>query len=338
MKKTLLSLLSLIVIGAGAQTLTQANHAPAAGNQLYVTQQCDSALINPSAPGTGQTWTYALTGLNAVNSYSTYASTDVSFNPANVYVGSSANNTSYYLASASDLKYYGGVLAINGTIITAKYSSPAVVAAYPMSYGTTTASATSGSVNASGFDGTFTGNCNVTADGTGTLVLPAKTFSNVIRVNTVQTMTASLLGGFVTATVTLNNYDYYETNASKAPLFTIATSTLLSSATPTAPSYQKIVTVIQNYAIVGLNESQKANIELSVFPNPSTNFINFSTTSLEATKVTAFDMNGKVVATEIMETGTAKMNTSNLAAGVYMYQVTDNNNQVLTTGKFNVSK
>lgn len=336
MKKTLLSLSILLSLGVSAQ-LTQNNHAPAVGNPFYVTQQCDSTLIIPSAPGAGQTWTYALTGLNAINNYSIYASTDVSFNPANVYVGSSANNSSYYLASATDLKYYGGVLSIGGNNITIKYGSPAVVAAYPMSYNTTTASATNGSVNVSGFNGTFNGNCNVTADATGTLVLPAKTFSNVIRINTVQTLTASLSGGLFTATVTLNNYDYYETNASKAPIFSISTSTLLSSAA-TSPSYQKITTVIKNYAVVGINESQKTNIELSVFPNPSTTFINFSTTSAEAAKVTAFDINGKVVATEILEMGKAKMNTSNLASGVYMYQVTDKNNQLLTKGKFNVSK
>lgn len=334
MKKTLLSLSILFSLASAAQ-LTQSNHAPAVGDPLYSTQQCDSTAIIPSAPGAGQTWNYALNGLNVVKTYSTYASTDVSFNPATVYVGSSMSNMSYYLPGSTDLKYYGGIMSINGTVITVKYASPAIVAAYPMSLNTSTASTTSGSVNV-GLDGTFTGNCNVTADATGTLVLPAKTFTNVIRVNTVQTMSATLSGGLATATVTMNNYDYYETNASKAPIFSISTSTLLSSVA--SPSYQKLTTVIQNYSVVGINETEKEKIDLSVFPNPTTNFINFSTASLEATKVNAFDLTGKAIATEVIEKGKATMNTASFSAGVYLYHVTDKNNRILTSGKFTVSK
>lgn len=335
MKKIILSLSLLFSVAANAQ-LTQANHAPAIGNPIYSTYQCDSSAITPSAMGANQTWNYGIAGLNSLNTFTTAASTDVSFNPANVFVSSSANNSSYYLASSTDLKYYGGVLSINGTNITVKYSSPAIFALYPMSLNTTTASITSGNAIVLGQSGTFNGNCNVIADATGTLVLPAKTFSNVIRINTVQTLTASLAGGFVTATVTLNNYDYYAANASKAPIFSILTSTLSSSFG--SPSYQKITTVQKDYDVVSVKENSKNTIELSVFPNPATNLINFTTVSTEAVKVIAFDVTGKIVATEIMETGKAKMNTGHLTSGVYIYHVIGKNNQILTTGKFNVTK
>jgi hypothetical protein len=228
-------------------------------------------------------------------------------------------------------------MSINGTNITVKYGSPAVYAVYPMSLNTNTNSATSGSVNVLGQNGTFTGNCTVTADATGTLVLPAKTFTNIIRVKTVQTMTASLTGGAITATVTMENYDYYQTNASKAPIFSISSSTLASSLGG-APNEQKITTVLENYTVVSVNENEKNAIELTVFPNPTTNFINFSTASLEAVNVTAFDMTGKAVATEVMENGKSIIHTGSLGAGVYLYHVTDKNNTILTTGKFTVSK
>jgi hypothetical protein len=98
------------------------------------------------------------------------------------------------------------------------------------------------------------------------------------------------------------------------------------------------VTVQKDYNIVGINESQKSEIQLSVFPNPATNFINFTTVSTEAAKVIAYDVTGKIIATELMEMGKAKLNTSTLASGVYIYHVIGKNNQTLTTGKFNVTK
>lgn len=335
MKKTLLSLSILFSFAANAQ-LTQANQAPAVGNPVYATYQCDSSAISPSAAGANQTWNYGVSGLNSLNTFTTATSTDITFNPANVFVSSSANNSSYYLASSTDLKYYGGVFTIGGTNITVKYSSPAIFALYPMILNTATTSITSGDAVVLGQNGTFNGNCDVIADATGTLVLPAKTFNDVIRVNTVQTLTASLAGGFVTATVTLNNYDYYDVNASKAPIFSIVTSTLSSSIG--APSYQKITTIQQNYEFVGIKENQKSTIELSVFPNPASNFINFITVSNEAIKVIAFDVTGKIIATELMESGKTKMNTGNFISGLYTYHVIGKNNQVLTTGKFNVTK
>jgi hypothetical protein len=85
-----------------------------------------------------------------------------------------------------------------------------------------------------------------------------------------------------------------------------------------------------------LSQNQKLNYRFTQIQLAT--FINFSTVSTEATKVIAYDMTGKVVATEVIEMGKAKMNTSNMASGAYMYQVTDKENQILTTGKFNVSK
>ena len=337
MKNLLLLSFTFLTLLGSAQTLTQANHAPAVGNPIYAMYQCDSAGISPGGSGAGQNWNYAITEhLSILNTYTTNASSNVAFNPADVSVSSATNNTVYYKSSPSALNYYGGDISIAAFDLNVKYTSPAVVAIYPMSLNSTTTSATSGSVNVISplpTSGTFNGSCVVTADATGTLTLPAKTFTNVIRVVTSQTLSANIAGG---ATVNLLVYDYYSTDASKAPILTINTSTISSLIGGT--STQTIVSVQKNYDVVGLNEFQKSNIELSVFPNPSTNVVNFSTSSLEADKVSVFDITGKIIATEVMEMGKAKMNTANFANGVYLYQVTDKNNQILTTDKFNVNK
>ncbi|MES2763390.1 MAG: T9SS type A sorting domain-containing protein [Bacteroidota bacterium] len=335
MKKTLLSLSILFSVAASAQ-LTQANHAFAAGDK-YSTVPSNTTGIVPGAGGAGATWNYSTMTVNAspIVSYTAATSSNAAYNPANIAVSGGANNTSYYLSSASDLKYYGGDITAAGAVVNVKYSNPAIVALYPMGLNTTTTSITSGTAAVTTpfpISGAFSGTCHVIADGTGTLILPLKTFTNTIRVVTSQTIIAASLS----TTVNLVVYDYYSTDASKAPILTINTSTLNSSFG--GQSEQTAITVQKDYEVVGINESTKASIQLSVFPNPASSVINFSTESMEAVKVIAYDVTGKVVATEALEMGKAKMNLNNLSAGAYMYHVTDKNNQVLKAGKFNVAK
>jgi len=336
MKKIILSLFTFFGLAAAAQTITEANHAPMNGDRLFSTYQCDSLGISPGAAGAGQTWNFSAYAphLSTIKTYSTLTSTNAAYNPADVSVSSGSTNTNYYRSATTKLNYYGGDLLITSVALNVKYSTPAVVMLYPMSLNSASTSITSGTVIATApipFSGPFSGTCSVIADATGTLILPTKTFSNVIRVVTSQTLVASSLG----ATVKTLVYDYYSPNDSKAPLFTIDSSFVSSGF---GNSAQKVVTLLKDYDVVGVKENQKTAIELTVFPNPTSSFVNFSTQSLEATKVNAIDLTGKIVATEVMEMGKAKMNISLLAAGVYMYQVTDRNNQTLATGKFNVSK
>ena len=105
-----------------------------------------------------------------------------------------------------------------------------------------------------------------------------------------------------------------------------------------ASSTQTFVTVLKDYVTVGVKENSKESIELSVFPNPSNSFINFNTASLEASKIIAYDVTGKIVLTEIFENGKVKLDVSNFIGGIYLYTVIDKNNQTLKSGKFNVTK
>lgn len=331
MKKILLSIFTILGLAASAQ-LTEANHAPIAGNS-FGTNQCDS--IAAGSGGAGSTWDYSALNVHTVGtlkSYVSVASTNTLYPSALVAVGSSANNTFYYTSTTNDLKYYGGNITANGVTASLNYSSPAVIAAYPMSFGTSTTSATAGTVNVisplvTSF--AFTGNCSVSVDGTGTLALPTRTFSNVMRVVTSQTIASSI-------NVNSINYDYYDVSVTRNPILTIATSTVSSLIGGTTT--QTIVTILSNYDVVSVNENQKVSIQLSIFPNPATNFVNFSTPSVDASKVIVIDINGKVIVSENMEAGKLKLNTSNFATDIYMYQIADKNNQILTTGKFNVSK
>lgn len=337
MKKMILSMFTCLSLATTAQTLTYANSSPAWGNIPYFTSQCDSSGITPGASGAGASWNFTPTNLHSPKTYNTSNTTPgvAEYSAANVSVFSSSTNISYYNSDVNSLKYYGGSLTIGAIGVKLVYNNPSIYAQYPMSLNSSTTSTPTGSITIGGaLGGTFTGNATVTATGTGTLTLPLKTFTDVVRLTTVQNLNATL--SFGVGSLNTITDDYYSTSASKAPIFSIQSSTIASTIGGT--STQTITTIQTNYDIVGINSISKPEIELSVYPNPTSSFINFSTVSTEATKVIAYDMTGKVVATEVIEMGKAKMNTSNLASGAYMYQVTDKENQILTTGKFNVSK
>lgn len=337
MKKILLSIFTILGLAASAQTLTYTNSSPAWGNAPYMTNQCDSTGITPGATGAGASWSFNISGLNSPKTYTTSNALPgvAAYPSANVSVYSSTTNVAFYNSDVNYLKYYGGNIAINGFNVVLTFNTPSIYAQYPMALNSSVSSSPSGSISINGaINGTFTGSASATASGTGTLTLPSRTFNDVVRVTTIQNLNATLsLGVGSINTVT---DDYYSVSSSKTPIFSIQSSTI--SSTVGGTSTQTIVTVQPNYNVVGLNTLNKTDITLSVFPNPATNFVNFSTPSIDATKVIVIDINGKIIVSENMEAGKLKLNTSNFATGIYMYQIADKNNQILTTGKFNVSK
>jgi hypothetical protein len=337
MKKLLLSLFTFLGLVSSAQTLTYANHAPAWGNAPFQTSQCDSIGITPGASGPSSVWNFTPTNLHSAQSYTTSNTLPgvAEYPVANVSVYSSTANIAYYHSDANELKYFGGLLSIGGVDVKLAFNTPSIYAQYPMLLNSTTTSIPDGTITISSLlTGTFSGNASATAVGTGTLNLPLKSFTDVVRVKTIQNLNATLSFGLGSLSTITD--DYYSPSASKAPIFSIQTSTI--SSTIGGTSSQTIVTVQPNYDIVSINENKIENIQLSVFPNPAINSINFATTSTEATNVVAYDISGKTVSSDAIESGKAKMNTSNFTSGIYMYRVVGKYNQVLTTGKFTVSK
>lgn len=335
MKKLLLSLSVFTAVAANAQ-LTQANHTPSFWDYAYSMNQCDTIISGvPGATGAGAMWSYTPTVHTSIQkNYTTSLSTNGSFAPADGVVSAGANDASYYRTdNPTALLYYGGNISVNGVNAVAKYGAPAVVASYPMALNSTTSSVTSGTVNVTSplpISAPFTGNCNVLADATGTLVLPGRTFGDIIRLKTAQNLVAS-----GTATINLLTYDYYTLTNAKAPILSIQTSTITSFS---GTSTQTITTLQKDYVTVGIKESKAANTGLSVFPNPASSVVNFSTDNTEALKVTLYDITGKAVVSELFEDSKARLNVSSLNNGIYLYTVTGKNSQVLNTGKFNVNR
>jgi hypothetical protein len=87
----------------------------------------------------------------------------------------------------------------------------------------------------------------------------------------------------------------------------------------------------------GINELANTTSML-VYPNPAVNELNISSTDKNASTVEVTDLTGKPVMNEKIESGKAKFNTSQLAAGMYIYRIYDTQQRSLKLGKVIISR
>lgn len=318
-----------------AQFLIQSNHAPVIGD-IIKTRQCDSTSINPGPSGSGVVWTFTnmtihtptvtstVTAVSSSTSAASYPSASLAITPDN-------SNYSFYSVSTNSnttYNYWGGNIVVQSFNITMNYTQPAVLASYPVAYNSTYSVNASGTLQYGPLNGTFSGVASYTADGTGSLQLPAtgtltvKSFSNVLRVKTVQLLTFSAL---VTGTLTQITYDYYAPLVTKSPILSITSSTIHT--TSSSDNTQTIVTVNSDYQTMGVNDLSKEIPELAVYPNPASSFltIGFDNANGESASYEIINALGQRVRAAELEhsTGAVKQQVSleGLEAGMYFVKV-----------------
>lgn len=328
MKKLYFTLLSTIIsVGiSNAQTLTQANHAPVVGDN-YATRQVDSSGIGPGASGAGAVWTFTNLAIRtATTTYTvgTVASTGSTSSYPSASVAVSGNNVSFYSSTSADLKYWGGTIKIATNDITLQYSTPAIYAKYPMSLSTSSNSAISGSLTTIIGSGTFTGNCNVIADGTGTLALPAATYSNCIRVTTTQTINFVIPAFVPDGKVLQTTYDYYS-SGTKYPLFSINTSSFSATVLSMPQSATQTLVTIATTPQTSIKENQKEVAGLKLFPNPAKNTlsVSFTNDNAELASVEIVNTLGQLVKKDNLGNvkGQHNIDLKNIQPGMYIVVV-----------------
>ena len=95
-----------------------------------------------------------------------------------------------------------------------------------------------------------------------------------------------------------------------------------------------------NLNTTGVAENAQAIPSVSIYPNPVSSELNVVTANMKnATSVQVYDITGRKINSYKMNTQDhLKINTDEYAAGLYIYQITDKDNNSLHTGKFNVIK
>jgi hypothetical protein len=348
MKRNYFFILSFFMaLAAGAQhSLTQSNHAPASGDAFQVFQ-CDS--VDPGPSGQNVLWDFSAitTHSSIVKNYSAQAVTTTTYPAANVALASSVNDVAYLNSSTSLLEYYGGNISVGLVTGSLNYTTPAIYAAYPMTYNTSTNSPVSGTVNipSLSLNASFTGNSSLLVDGSGTISLPGSvSFSNTLRVVTAQTLNVTSI--IATATVVQVNYQYY-VDGIKEPVFSVSTATAdVSSFAGSSTNTQTFVTRHSNPVVtpptptntVGFMENSANHFSFSLYPNPSSSLVNLATNHPEARSVSVYDITGKLIEKQILTDGKARFDVSAYNNGLYLYTVSAAGSRALKSGKFTVNR
>ena len=85
-------------------------------------------------------------------------------------------------------------------------------------------------------------------------------------------------------------------------------------------------------------QSNIANGFVGAYPNPASSAVTITSTHENAVNALVFDVTGRMVCSALLNNKTTKIDVSSFENGMYIYIVTDKNNNRLYAGKFNVTK
>lgn len=326
MKKIYLTILSsLFILGANAQlSLTKAFNEPIIGDVNYKTE-FDTLAALPNSSGIDQLWDFSALTPNFVLSNTTYTTVGSTPNGANYPTATLADDDgqgtyTYYTSTPSQFEMVG----IDDPNVSLNFTNTAIAAIWPVTYGYTNTDAFAGSAMSGTMTGTANGTITTAAQGTGTLMLPGGiTLNNVLQVKSNQKVNISLFFGFVTATLTAVQYDYYE-GAQKFPIVTVSYNDLQGAITNTSATVK-----MNDNVITGITD-RNFDAGFNVFPNPAKdNFtVQLSNANNDFAKVEIINSLGAIAQTINLGNNSQLQKTisiTELNSGIYMVKTTVGN-------------
>jgi hypothetical protein len=280
-------------VGFGSAGLGQNwNFAAATSDSMYV-----ETVVNPSA---------AVGSTNFPNATSAITISQDGIEGAN-----------YFETSASAHRQLGFFASGSGLEVSMIYSNPADILRFPVGLGQSFIDGFASDINI-GFTYQRNGSVAVDVDGSGTLTTAAGTYSNVLRVKTIETYQLVGLppspGSSTSGTVT--SYNFISPDYSGIILY----SYIINDDGITADTS----IAFGDPSIVGIAPRQASN-ELNVYPNPANHEINVTATNNIAS-VEVIDIQGRVVAIQAVTKNQSIVTipAARLSNGIYMVRATSN--------------
>jgi hypothetical protein len=324
--KILCSILTVGISGAAAfaqSTLTGANFNPVALD-IYVSNVCNTTGVAAGPRGANITWSFlSLTPSTSMPPLDTGIVSPCIL-AAHCVSGSTFGINNPALTITNSIYTDATRLSQTGLYVSATenstYTNSMDQLRYPFTYLDSFVDSYSGTINFLGLSGTLTGNITVVCDGYGTLKVPGKTFTNVLRVHSMQKYIDSVdLLGVAIDSYLVNSYTWYMPNYHSA-LMTISTLTQLSTGT----EIQKLVSYTAKSLLSAPSTSSPISM-VELYPNPATNELNIKlpATINEALNITLTDMLGRTVLTEQQSAGKklVTLQTTGLPRGLYMVKL-----------------
>lgn len=322
MRKKLLLLSVILASQTSFGQLTQANE-PAVGASSTMYAITDTGTVSLAGIG-------AVTGSSAVWDYSSVVmentasgsisvgdpatSPNASDFPSSTKTISQGTIVQYFNSSSTQRVSQGFVFTVNvgGAIqVPVVFSDEATLLTYPFNFGNVVNDTYTGNavIDLGGFfpptNAPVNGKIYTSIDGTGILKLPAEDISNVFRLTTIDTATATGVPILNSVEIIRIQHEYYDAGAIGLPIFVDA-YVFVSG----AGAERQILS--KNHS-VGLDKNSIQNVVL--YPNPSNGEFTISGEFAKG-NVEVTDLTGRVVyASEITSGATVKLN--DVKSGVY---------------------
>lgn len=250
------------------------------------------------------------------------------------------NNENFYNVTEEMLEYKG----FTSDEISLVYTDPIIKMKYPFSFGDGFTDEFAGNAiykNTTPID--FTGTYSLLADGTGALVMPDRTISNVIRIKAVRNV---LELNPCSVVELIDTIYYWYADDFRYPVLTISRNEVRNSAQEPKVAYNAFCNYMQNNfydesaasASLFLNADNN-DIAILTFPNPFEQELGYSYFLRTNTNVSIalYDITGKLIANcvnnqnQLQGLYSGKINTEkySVVAGVYYMHFTFNNKVIV---------
>lgn len=332
MKQSLLFLLATAGILSAQTTITKAFNDPVAGETvayLGVNGTPDNSATGANTTFNNGSLTFAG---SATTAYSTPTASEISTFPGSTLKMTGTGNTVFYKQSASKLEITGlmtpdatlNLSANNGTFIS-----------YPTQYTTTTETdQAQGTFSSTTINGLCRGTITINPNASGTLILGAYTFTNVLRVRSVQTFNLYLPNDpnflFSIGTITNTSYSYYSSSRKFPVLTTI--QTVINVPVANINNQTTDGAQVLSSAVLSTGEINAKRAGLQIYPNPAQDFIGFKGQTGEYSTAKIYSVDGKLIKTSDIQSG--KIQVSDLPSASYFIEVSGKNNPKPETSKF----
>ncbi|MGB0403898.1 MAG: T9SS type A sorting domain-containing protein [Salibacteraceae bacterium] len=311
MKKIYLALLSTVfALGTNAQvTLTQNNCVPPIGS-TFDYHVSSTATPETGGMGTGLTWDWSnFTGTLTKHTYDAASTgSDAANQPNTDLVEKVSGVENYYVSSSSGYSLAGQHIPSSARV---NFTDPRETLIFPMAYGHSSSNTFSGSFSNLGAGQNFDrgGTVVLNISGSGTLILPYGTVSNVVRVISAADYGDSQSGvqliSYVDTIITF--YDGFNKNF-------LASNTVFYSNGSKLYEYSAVA----DKNSVGVQSINYSNDLLKMYPNPAKN----ETTLMgleNVDMVSICDLSGKIIEEiEVSGMNSYQLYLSSYKSGVYV--------------------
>lgn len=334
-------MLNIIYVAAQPISLTFAKHGiyPGEAYNFFIVDTTTTK-FDPGTGGINKTWIFNNLDIGTNLQTQTYidpATTPFasSFPTATIAL-KQGDNYAYYKSNSTGLYTEGFAAALSYTV---RYLDNEKMFAYPFTYGTPSPKdAFSGSDVVSQPDLIYktSGDITTTCDGWGTLIINGHTIPNVLRFKIVQLFNESQIQVSTEDTLAKHtettNYHWYSLD-NKNPLINYTYIVSYDPNDPETKTINKMTFIDQK--VVGINDKTPDPVNLFLYPNPTTGFVNLETnySSPQKLNIELTNTNGQVVYTDLYSAkagrSVQKLDVSALPQGIYSIRIFNNESVIV---------